>query len=236
MVCKLCLQERDLRNSHVFPELLHTTLYDHKHRALQLSVQGVKPQYIQKGIREPLLCGECEQLLSSSYEDYFARFWYQTAPLPNPANRGPYELSGYDYSRFKLFHLSILWRSGVASGRSFEHADLGPHEARLRAMVHDGNAGAPDEYPVFATVLVLPDTKTPCDGLVMPPIFVRDAGQRFYAMIYGGCVWQIAVGSPRIKPPFTTDMLTPSHLVLRVSDIDKFRPAANFFRATSLIT
>lgn len=102
-VCKFCGFQRELRNSHIFPEFLYKPLYDATyHRAWELSTDADRPRFIYKGIREPLLCANCETHFDRSFEDYFARFWY-TGRLPNPAHGARFELRGYDYSRFKLF-------------------------------------------------------------------------------------------------------------------------------------
>ncbi len=228
--CKLCHEERELCASHVFPEFLYTSSYDDKHRALSLSTSSARTRFVQKGIRERLLCRECEQFLSTAYEDYFARFWFQTAPLPNPASSGPYELTGFDYTKFKLFHLSVLWRTSVASGSAFQQANLGPHEAKVRRMLRDQNAGEPYDYPVLASIWAFPDTKRPAQGTVMPPIFTRSDGHGLYAMIYGGCVWHVVVSSKRIGHPLTVGMLTRESVLMPVWTLDQFAPMKNFYR------
>ena len=67
MTCALCLGEAPLRNSHVIPEFLYRSLYDEKHRLHQVSADPAQPNiYLQKGLREPLLCELCEQRFSVS--------------------------------------------------------------------------------------------------------------------------------------------------------------------------
>jgi hypothetical protein len=40
-------------------------------------------------------------------------------------------IRGLDYSTFKLFHLSVLWRASVSSGPDFASVRLGVHEERI---------------------------------------------------------------------------------------------------------
>jgi hypothetical protein len=71
-VCKLCLERRPLLNSHIIPEFQYRPLYDDLHRFTTISSDPERTtKFAQKGIRERLLCGECEQRLSV-WEGYSA--------------------------------------------------------------------------------------------------------------------------------------------------------------------
>jgi len=63
----LCKEDAKLCNSHILPEFFYLDLYEEKHRTLQITKENEK--YIQKGIREYLLCQQCETKLSR-YEKY----------------------------------------------------------------------------------------------------------------------------------------------------------------------
>ena len=195
-----------------------------------MSSSVVGPRFIQKGVRERLLCLECEQFLSSRYEDYFARFWYQTAPLPDPAPHAAYELTGFDYAKFKLFHLSVLWRASVATGRAFHKVSLGPHEESIRQMLLAEDPGEPERYPIVANIFVFPDTRRPAKGAVMPPVCTRAEGNLLYGMVYGGCLWHVFVGAQRISNAVKPRLLAPGRLVLTPWDLDKFKPLTDFYR------
>jgi len=73
--CNLCRQEKELRYSHILPEFMYQNLYDHAPKrfyALTVNLdkaEGSKRRIEQKGIREYLLCGECEVLLSNINAD-----------------------------------------------------------------------------------------------------------------------------------------------------------------------
>ncbi len=66
MVCRLCKEDKPLRNSHIFSEWLYEPLYDEKHHRFSVlstdanKRRGTRP----KGIYDKLLCGKCEGRLS----------------------------------------------------------------------------------------------------------------------------------------------------------------------------
>ena len=120
MNCALCERPEPLRNSHIIPELLYSTLYDQGHRMLGINGRGpLGRKILQKGLREPLLCEGCEQFLNDKYEKPFKKYWFDKKPLPNSLRSEGIRLRGIDYATFKLFHLSILFRCSVASSETF---------------------------------------------------------------------------------------------------------------------
>ena len=80
-----------------------------------------------KGLRERLLCDECEGRLSR-YETYFAGVWYGESGLPAviPEEATAVAKSDLDSVLFKLFHLSILWRASVATINDFAGVKFRP--------------------------------------------------------------------------------------------------------------
>src|SRR6266849_5839504 len=111
-ICKLCREDKPLCSSHIIPEFLYRPLYDDNHRAIEVSLIPKKAHLLQKGYREPLLCFECEQRINK-YEVYFRDIWYEKKKLPPVVMRQYVEINGIDYTLFKLFHLSIVWRASV---------------------------------------------------------------------------------------------------------------------------
>src|SRR5437868_2676993 len=116
--CKLCGKSRDLCNSHVVPELCYLACYDSLHRSTKFQADPNTKRIIQKGLREYLLCQECETHLSGIEND-FKTYWYDTPALPERIRTPVVKITGFDYRVFKLFHLSILWRASVATTKEF---------------------------------------------------------------------------------------------------------------------
>src|SRR5256885_7584163 len=121
--CALCLQLKPLRSSHIVPEFMHAGMYDDKHRFFGLSSTPERPvRFFQKGLREQLLCDDCEQQFSR-YEKYASRVFYGEDIQVQPVEVGML-LSGLDYRRLKLFLLSLLWRFSVTKLEHLKGANL----------------------------------------------------------------------------------------------------------------
>ncbi|CAA9581807.1 MAG: hypothetical protein AVDCRST_MAG86-3242 [uncultured Truepera sp.] len=183
-VCRLCLQERELRNSHIIPEFLYKPTYDDKHRANDISVDTSTVKFSQKGLRERLLCGGCEGQLSV-VERYFANVWYDEAVIPR-------NLDGYkgdtfsvqvDYVKFKLFHLSILWRASISSLPYFSRVNLGPYEENLRQMVLTLNPGQEHQYGIKGWISLSYEMNV-IDDLVHFPRKIKSGLYTIYICVY----------------------------------------------------
>ena len=185
MHCALCLQDEPLQNSHIIPEFLYGVMYDEKHRYNVLSLAPERRERIeQKGAREPLLCRACEQKFAK-LERYASLVIRGGAPGMNGQRNGSIvSVAGIDYTQFKLFQLSLLWRAGVAKGRYFERVALGPHEELLRAMLHEGNPGPFDLYPCILWGLSLQPDQIP--ELMVQPCRDKVWGQTTYHFVVPG--------------------------------------------------
>ncbi len=75
-ICRLCNNERVLRNSHIVPESLYSNLYNEKGHMMGINgfgSKGWKP--LQQGIREHLFCEACEQHFNEHFEKPFRKQW-----------------------------------------------------------------------------------------------------------------------------------------------------------------
>ena len=193
--CRLCLNERPLCESHIVPEFLYRPGYRDQ-RMPRVSMDGSGPPVIQKGIRERLLCSDCEQLINTRYEQPTSKMWRSIIPEEIPAGHQWVALTGLDYPVFKLFHLSVLWRASVASKPTWHGAHISRvSEASLRAMLLGSDPGSPDEYPFFGFVMTGPQSRRVALGTVMPPIASHFKRLRMCVLIYGGCSWHFVVAA-----------------------------------------
>lgn len=195
MSCKLCGNDNKLLKSHIIPEHVFSDVYDKKHRFKGIEADG-NSKFEQKGLREELLCRNCEQLLSRKYEHYFAKFWYQKRKVPNVVNSDYVDINRIDYLKFKLYHLSILYRASVSSLPTFSNVSLGPHEAKIRDMLL--NAEDNTNYHIFG-VLILDEKGRPMTKLIIPPQRKYYGGHTAYETIFGGCAWYVKISSHRSK-------------------------------------
>lgn len=197
--CRLCHQERQLCSSHIISEFFYTRCYDDKHRMHELDRTDGTVRYAQKGHREHLLCGDCEQRLNA-FEDYVKEFWYDQDNLPKAPSSRDQIIHGVDYRRFKLCLLSILWRASVASQEFFENVSLGAkHEEALRQMLFNGDPGDESLYPFLCAVLWLPESEAGTWYIVrdatMAPLPKRYEHYHVYRFTFGGCMWDFLIGN-----------------------------------------
>jgi len=193
MICKLCKSEKPLKKSHIIPEFIYSSLYDEKHRFYEISLEENKRNnFLQKGIREPLLCGDCEQLFSK-YERYTSLLLKGGFPL-KVRNEGRFVyFKGIEYTKFKLFSLSILWRASASSLEVFSEVKLGPHEEILRRMLLAGDPGEEHLYP-FILLPIIHDSAG-LDALIVSPTRTRLDGHCAYHFLFGGVAWVFLVSS-----------------------------------------
>ena len=144
--CALCHRRQKLRDSHIIPEFLYTSLYDDKHRFHEMSVIPEQNNSLhQKGVREPLLCAECEGLFSE-WERYASLVLKGGVELSYRREGSLIYIGGLDYAKFRLFQLSVLWRAGVSSLPFFDAVGLGKHAEILRQLLLRGDPGRPFRY------------------------------------------------------------------------------------------
>jgi hypothetical protein len=196
-MCRLCQKEEQLRNSHIVPKFLYEDLYNEKQQLV--GVNGVGPKgrrLLQKGIREPLLCESCEQHINEYCEKPFRAQWFETSPIPTNWTRSDVHWGRFDYSSFKLFHLSVLFRASVSSLGTYQAVSLGPHEERIRKIVRSRDPGPAWQYPIFGYAVVHDKTWSVV-RMISAPERVSFNGHRCYGMMYGGVYWCYGISSHR---------------------------------------
>jgi len=138
--CRLCGKDNaDLLESHIIPEFLYKSIYDAKHRFIDFTEDpktGVR--FAQKGVRENLLCSNCELLLSK-YEKCLSDFFFE---LNTNSNNSIISLSSefryvkkIKYTEIKVALLSILFRMAVSKLSQFDGYSLGPYENVFRDII-----------------------------------------------------------------------------------------------------
>jgi hypothetical protein len=139
---------------------------------------------VQKGVREELLCEECEGLLSE-HENHWKQVFFGSEAVK--IERVGNKFIGLDYAKMKLFQLSILWRAGISSNFFFGKVNLGQHEERLRRMILEGRPGRAWEYPCLMSVLLHENEVV--SGCIVQPMRIRFAGHTCYRFVFGGLLW-----------------------------------------------
>ena len=196
MSCRLCKREKTLQNSHIIPEFIYKPLYDEKHRFSVLSnLEEKGPPKLQKGLREKLLCVDCENHISQ-FEQYASRVFSGRAGVTVNRQGKFIHLDGLDYKLFKLFAMSVLWRSGVSSLEFFSEVSLGTHEPRIREMIRECDPGFPSDYPFMMSPVVFENIAQ--TDIILSPTGTRADGHRGYRFVFRGIAWIYIVSSHRL--------------------------------------
>ena len=188
MACRLCKQNRPLRQSHIFPEWLYTPLYNENHRFFILSTDENKRRGTRrKGIYERLFCSTCEQLFSK-WEGYARGVFYRVdSRMKIEKYHDRVVLSCLQYAPFKLFQMSLIWRASITNRHEVRRINLGPHAERLRKMLLEECPRASYQYP--AILMSLPRSQDQImRELIYPPELLPDKidGHTGYWAVFGG--------------------------------------------------
>ena len=223
MICRLCLKDRKLADSHIIPEFTYQPMYNKKPRRF-LEMRDIdvgKVGYQQKGYREKLLCfghDGCETRLSR-FEKDAQRLFVDSLPPPESPNSKCLVFKSLEYGRFKLFILSVLWRASISSHQLFERVSLGEvHEENIRQLLLASDPGVPSTYPYV--IVPLMNNGQHFKDLAVTPLCSRVEGHRCYYFVFGGFLFMIFVsGHGGLPSMFGKTCLTnDSHLSLYPMD------------------
>jgi hypothetical protein len=231
MKCKLCLRDCTLSESHIIPKFLYKPGYDENGQMLALEKGESKAKNLQhqEYVYEKLLCPECDGFLNQKYEKYFYKLWYLDKTLPIVITSDFLEISNIDYTAFKLFHLSILWRASVSSLMPYKTVLLEKEqEERIRKMLLICDPGQPYEYQIFGALLQSPGTNNVLDGFITSPILREYDGLPIYMFVFGGCAWHYIIGDRMIEEFLPFSLSASGSLRLRVRDLQYVTPITRF--------
>ncbi len=196
-ICRLCKNEGQLQNSHIFPQLLSKYLRNEKGNFTRYEPphpfqKNTKFQrrIRQDSFREYLLCEKCEGLLGEN-ERHFNNVWYGSDRLPTRFNERYWQLKNLNYTSFRLFHLSILWRCAMAKNEGYDKVRLCDHAGKIGHLLLNSNAGKEDEYPIIGQFLI--HEGAILHGLISPPYRFKYKGMHLYLITYGGCEWYFPI-------------------------------------------
>jgi len=183
-----------------------------KHNFVQLSGPH-KVRKWQKGFKEKLLCRSCENILNK-WETYAAQVLFGGTEIGVEKLKDAILFQDIDYSIFKLFQLSIIWRAGVSGLQQFSNVNLGPHEEKLRCMIEKNDPSAPADYGCL--VILTPTYFNLTSQMMMLAQETRFDGQRCYIFLMAGFTWVFFISSHTRQLPYTTKMFLSIDGVLPV--------------------
>jgi len=233
MKCHLCLQERELCESHIIPEFFYRDSYDAKHKMSILKEHDPRTYRSIKGEYEKLLCAECEVFLNRTYENYFDNFWYRKRTLPTNYQHDVFVVKGMDWIKFRLLMLSILWRASIPSRQTFSKISLGEREERIRVMIKNQDPLDFLSYQIFGWLLLFPGTKRVMRDFIIPPFMDHFDGIPVSISMFGGCIWYCVIAD---KPLTRSFALSPyGVLQLPVHDAFDVKPIVSLLEDRFLL-
>lgn len=188
-VCKLCLQDRPLVEGHVLSEFLYADVYDpDSHKFHQLHTEENKRNVRRsKGLYEYLMCDECDNQVISGYETYASQVLRGGVPIVAKDEHDRLVVTELNYTRFKLFQLSLLWRSVIATRDEFSGVTVPAADAeRMRHMLLTQDAGEPQEY---GCIMMIPETHHIIRHALMPTEPAVLGNYEGFRLLAGGCWW-----------------------------------------------
>lgn len=193
-VCKLCRKEAMLQCSHILPKHLIKPMRGEKGHAIELTGKGrYGTASRQDGLKEDLLCSDCETFCNDSYERPFLAAW-EKLPFPVPWNPNRMLHAKVDYAVFKLYHLLNLFRSSVSSLKELSRVRLGPHEENMRHMILTGDAGESQRYAVAGLVLYDRQDGSLLQSVGYPERYSNEA-RTHYRMNYLSTEWVVLISA-----------------------------------------
>ena len=155
MRCRLCLEDKPLIKAHIIPlSFFKDSGPDSQLGQLWSNKPGTHPVRCPIGIYSTdILCESCEHVFSP-WDTYAHSLLLQPDPkrwtLVRDDDQNPiaFQYDSFDYSKLKLFFLSVLWRADASTHRFFAKVKLGPHEPVLREMIRTGNPGDAEDYAI----------------------------------------------------------------------------------------
>jgi predicted transcriptional regulator with HTH domain len=183
--------------------------------------------FIQKGLRDFLLCKRCEQYIANNIETPFVRQWWKI--LPSSHSNSLLALSGLDYRLTKLMILTNLWRAHCSQKDEWKSVNLGHYADKIAQMIQNMNPGDESEFPIWGQLVVDENDKVHCD-IITPFAQWHPGGQHYiYSSVHGGVDWYITM-SPACKTIPTNVCLTKDGKItlvkkhiLKCSSVKSFR-------------
>jgi hypothetical protein len=169
-ICKLCLQTKDLQDSHFIPAAMYKYIHAPSLKNPNPIIVGHERTFTtSKQVKDYLLCSNCEGLFNERGEKEVLKWACKGKQFPLgdrlavaiPQRQFGDALVfsgddiGLDTEKFGYFALSIIWRATVhewdtPTGKS-TLLDLGPANEPIRKFLH-GEAGYPAEAAVVLSI------------------------------------------------------------------------------------
>jgi hypothetical protein len=239
-ICSLCKKEKKLIRSHIIPEGFYTKTYDEYRRARYASKSREILKYMQKGYWEHLLCKQCDGDIIGSYDKYAIEVIRDKKHIKEQSYVNLLKWDNLDYNRFKLFHLSVLWRAHL-SKENCRAINLTEEQAeQLRQYILSGKAPDEYEYPLYGLSLFDAFSNVnQCDEIItFGNCYQRleAPDSKMFVFIYGGIAWHYIVPCAKHDDILQSLFLKKSKsFILEKQNLRDFPPFFHVFNSILMV-
>lgn len=182
---------------------MYKGLFDENHKILVSKVNPLKKEKLQSdgAYEKDILCFECDHDIIGKHEDYASRAIYggkvnnavqpQFEKMKDPQGLKILRVKQLDYRKFKLFLLSVLWRSSISKQGLFKNISLGKHEEILRRIILSGDAGEDSNYE--CSIIINRESEEVLTKMIMEPRRVRQNGNSYYIMLINTIYYMVNI-------------------------------------------
>lgn len=251
--CKLCLQDRDLRDSHLLPSAVWRLLNEPRHGLRHPITMTEKVAVAtSRQIHDYVLCGECEQLLNRNGEDYVISQMRGKRGFPllerlrvaqSIGHAGSVRVYsgpalGIDTDKLAYFAVSVIWRAGAHKWRNL-YSDkptysisVGPFLEPMRRYLL-GTGPFPENLAVNVQVAV--DTHSQCSAYT--PSLAAGTPCPIFGFLTCGIHFAVAMATP-LPPVYlqTCCYNSPQKLIFEKNLLGQSTRAFNRLYATARVS
>ena len=208
--CNLCLKKNNLQKiAHIIPSFIYreSDLFHEHNNLIKFDLTTFLKtgetkilSYKQKTgeYDKYIICKDCDTNIIGNYESYASKFFFAES-LPEGKKLEIKERKGFvdclnaNYSKLKLFFLSILWRASISKRPLFSEINLEKDvEEDIREMILTDNPKKDTDYPIFLMNSRL-DKTLPSDYL-LHPIQMKVGKEKGFLFGFGGMIVIISLG------------------------------------------
>lgn len=222
-LCKLCGEEKPLIKSHVIPQQFFT---QPKKRLVTVHKDKTYISSCPVGFYDKsILCQACDGKLGVFDQEAQTlllsdlRLYRRDKAYIIPSTK-------FNYSRLKLFFVSLIWRASVSTMVYFKDVNLGEFEKEALGILRNPELDREDLFPVL--IFKLTDAQDiQMRGIYIDPVPCRLKDINMYMFVFGGYHIQIKVDSRELDIPFPFLKPNQDLLMLEKSPIEELSFMAN---------
>ena len=217
MKCKLTGTEGKGIKAHIIPKSFYVIdPNETQSTRLVTNAKGHFPQKVPIGIYDDTIVTDEGERIFSEWDDYACDLLLNNRnkfeELKHDGRVVAFQLSNYDYTKLKLFFLSVLWRASTSCRPFFRRVDLGPFEPEVRKALLSQDPKNTD----WMAICLAKWSDNPKGAAMMDPFRTHFEGRNYYVMYLEHYIVYFKVDKRVAKNPLRALQLNPSAPLIAV--------------------